>query len=1058
MIILNQEGDVDCQIPSLADRCRGCCTQPLARKMYLKMTKNPQLAMPSKFVLTLVILMICLLACQRGQRNVVIQNPPRDKSELSDPHDALAGFRLYPGLKIQPFASEPMLINPTNIDVDERGRIWVCEVQNYRGFRNDHPQRQAGDRILILEDTDGDGSADLQKVFYQGQDVNAALGIAKLGQQIYVAASPNMLIFTDLDGDDVPDSKDTLFTGLAGIDHDHGVHAIVFGPDGKLYFNFGNEGKRLRLKSGDLAKDKRGQEIEEGNTFRQGMIFRCNADGSDLEILGHNFRNNYEVAVDPFGALWQSDNDDDGNKATRINFVMEYGNYGFKDAVTGAGWRTPRIGMHEEVPKRHWHLNDPGVVPNLLQTGAGSPTGMLVYEGTMLPKVFQGQMIHCEPGKNVVRAYPVVKDGAGYKAEIVPILISEDTWFRPSDVCAAPDGSIFISDWYDEGVGGHLMADIQQGRIYRIHTEGQGNYRPQAVELSTASQAVRHLNHVNQATRFLAHQRVVRAPNAAELLTNLIDSCMDTRLKARAYWCLAGLPNYGWQSAQRASSEHEPNLRKTALRIGRQFLSVDHQLMLIDQLKNDTHIDVLREGAISLRFLSGLKANQLWTHLARKYDGQDRWYLEALGIGSDLDADARWESYQKTMDQRDLVLHPDITWRIKSPLKLERLEALILQSSSAEEMVRYFRALHFLPRNKTAPLLVRVLDYGTHPLEKDLIRFALASLSPEMLETEPSIQEKIREVLPDLRGSSTWTMLVRSANLRDEAPILLDSALLSHNENFRKEAIHLVHQLMGAAFVQAKFRKSDLEGKVALLELMSHVQNKTSRAWKHSLFKDLSQPEIIRHRAAYALSKDWQGMEELMSRIEQGEMQKKDAEVVATYLTQSWRNDIQQQAIAWITKTRGKAPLNLNDLATRIGNSKQGAQVFDKYCQACHQIDGKGLNFGPDLSEIGDKLGKDGLLSAIVYPSLGIGFGYEGFEVKTKDGHIYHGFIESQTDESMTLRMMGGVTQEIPLGNIEEKTLLSASLMTANLHQLMEGDELVDLVEYLSQLGSKEVL
>ena len=190
--------------------------------------------------------------------------------------------------------------------------------------------------------------------------------------------------------------------------------------------------------------------------YQEGMVFRCNLDGSEFETLGWNFRNNWEVAVDSFGTLWQSDNDDDGNRATRINFVMEFGNYGYRDAKTGAGWREPRIGMHEDIPLRHWHLRDPGVVPNVLQTGAGSPTGILFYEGWLLPKAYRNQLIHCDAGPNIVRQYRLKADGAGYSATIAPVLHgARDNWFRPSDVCTAPDGSVIVADWYDPGVGGH---------------------------------------------------------------------------------------------------------------------------------------------------------------------------------------------------------------------------------------------------------------------------------------------------------------------------------------------------------------------------------------------------------------------------------------------------------------------------------------------------------------------------------------------------------------------------------------------------------------------------
>ena len=132
--------------------------------------------------------------------------------------------------------------------------------------------------------------------------------------------------------------------------------------------------------------------------YRQGKAFRLHEDGSRLEVIGHNFRNNFELAIDSYGSVWQSDNDDDGNASVRINMVMEYGNYGYQDEVTGAAWRQSRYDLEENTSSRHWHQNSPGVVPNLLMTGAGSPSGHDRFRGRMLPPEFRGQMLHAEPG------------------------------------------------------------------------------------------------------------------------------------------------------------------------------------------------------------------------------------------------------------------------------------------------------------------------------------------------------------------------------------------------------------------------------------------------------------------------------------------------------------------------------------------------------------------------------------------------------------------------------------------------------------------------------------
>src|SRR5436853_2475006 len=160
---------------------------------------------------------------------------------------SLKRFTVADGLEATLFASEPLVRNPTDMDIDERGRVWITEGVNYRStFQKWGILQSEGDRIVILEDTNGDGVADKQTVFYQDPSINTALGICVLGNKVIVSDSPNVFVLTDTDGDGKADKRELLFTGIGGKDHDHGVHAFVFGPDGKLYFNMGNESKRLK--------------------------------------------------------------------------------------------------------------------------------------------------------------------------------------------------------------------------------------------------------------------------------------------------------------------------------------------------------------------------------------------------------------------------------------------------------------------------------------------------------------------------------------------------------------------------------------------------------------------------------------------------------------------------------------------------------------------------------------------------------------------------------------------------------------------------------------------
>src|SRR5882757_6978721 len=105
--------------------------------------------------------------------------------------------------------------------------------------------QQDGDRTVHEEHSDGDGGEDEATPLYQDPTINSALGICVLGNKVIVSDSPNVFVLTDTNGDGIADKRELLFTGISGFDHDHGVHAFTFGPDGKLYFNMGNESKQL---------------------------------------------------------------------------------------------------------------------------------------------------------------------------------------------------------------------------------------------------------------------------------------------------------------------------------------------------------------------------------------------------------------------------------------------------------------------------------------------------------------------------------------------------------------------------------------------------------------------------------------------------------------------------------------------------------------------------------------------------------------------------------------------------------------------------------------------
>ncbi len=647
---------------------------------------------------------------------------------------AVKKFTVCEGLEATLFASEPMVRNPTDMDIDERGRVWITEGVNYRSsFQKWGVLQQEGDRIITLEDTKGTGLADKETVFYQDPSINAAIGICVLGNKVIVSDSPNVFVLTDTDGDGKADKRELLFTGISGVDHDHGVHAFTFGPDGKLYFNMGNESKQLYYPLTkevalhgtitDVPKkpvvDLDGNEVNSsGKPYRMGMAFRCNLDGSEVETLAWNFRNNYEVAVDSFGTLWQSDNDDDGNRGVRINYVMEFGNYGYSDEMTGAGWPTAwqkaksKGAPEDEKVFYEWHQYDPGVVPNLLNTGAGSPTGIIAYEGNLLPELFHGNVVHCDAGPRVVRAYLLQADGAGYKADIKNILTTSDTWFRPSDLCAAPDGSVYVADWNDAGVGGHYMADqrlaAMTGRIYRIAPPGKTAATPK-LNLSTARGCVDALQSPNLSTRYLAWTRLRALDAKAESDLKKLWAGNDQRMRARALQLLARIRGKANEYVTVALRDSNPDIRITGLRIARE-LKLD-VVPLVKMLAQDASAQVRRDCAIALRHNHSPEAPKLWATLASQHDGNDRWSLEALGIGADLQWDSFLDAWLAMAGEKwNTPAGRDIVWRSRAKKTAGLLVKIIGDKTlSAKDRDHYFRSFDFISGPEKDAALVELL-------------------------------------------------------------------------------------------------------------------------------------------------------------------------------------------------------------------------------------------------------------------------------------------------------------------------------------------------------------
>lgn len=791
------------------------------------------------------------------------------------------------------------------------------------------------------------------------------------------------------------------------------------------------------------------------------MVFRCDTNGTNVECLAYNFRNPYEVAVDSYGLLWQSDNDDDGNRSTRINYLMDYGNYGFTDEMTGAGWRAYRTNIEDSIPLRHWHQNDPGSIPNLLQTFAGSPTGIIVYEGSLLPKQFYGQMIHCDAGNNVVRAYPVQKNGAGYTASITNILKGDkDQWFRPADVCVAPDGSLIVADWYDPGVGGHAAGDQSRGRIYRIAPPNT-TYNIPKQDYSSVQGAVTALQNPNLSVRYHAWNTLQQMGNAAvsELEKLWNNTSADPRMRARAFWVLVKMKNADIHKyIQEAIKDANPDLRITGLRAARELNSI--VLYAVGILAEDKDPQVLRECAIALHHRIDPLAPLLWAGLASKYDGKDRWYLEALGIGADGQWDAFFSAYQsKISNSLQSEASKNIVWRARTDAALPYLSTLALAPQVAfNDRLKYFRAFDFYKGSLKSQLLLKMIEDNTSN-DTSLNKVVLHALDVQTVKQSSIAQTALKNVLQSVYGTDEFNELTDRYEVKTQNENLLKMALAKPNESIGRNAAGLLLKLGGNPLAWKIINGKDSAQQDSLLIALARVGSKNSVDLLQTVALSNKYPMPLRKKAAEKIGNSWSGEERVLEILKTKKVPTELIPDVVASVSGAWRGNIRAQAASYLPNAgknnAAKAAPTLQELLAIKANAEGGKKVFNNVCTSCHQVGNTGYDFGPKLTEIGSKLPKEGLLEAIVHPSKGIGFGYEGWQLKMKDGSSLSGIISSKTETDIVLKLPGGATKEIKTADVETMSQMKESMMPEGLYQAMSKEDLASLLEYLSGLKKR---
>lgn len=335
---------------------------------------------------------------------------------------------------------------------------------------------------------------------------------------------------------------------------------------------------------------------------------------------------------------------------------------------------------------------------------------------------------------------------------------------------------------------------------------------------------------------------------------------------------------------------------------------------------------------------------------------------------------------------------------------------------------------------------------------------ALSRLKGIDLETHPAVRQAVQRLLEQVRGRPEFVQLVRDFNLPNQEKALVQLAIDHAQDSAGVDAARLLVERQAWRELRAALAGSDAASATRLAEALGNLGDPHAVPLLLPLVQDAHADAALRNAAVRALANTHEGARELLALAQQDKLSAALKLVAAMALNHARWPDLQAAArgLLPLPESRDAEPLPpVSELARRRGDPARGREVFHREsvaCDKCHQVHGRGVDFGPNLSEIGAKLAREALYEAILDPSAGISFGYEGWDLELKDGNEVFGLIVSETAEDLTLKTPTGHLTRYRQSEIVRRRRQAGSPMPAGLAAALSVQDLVDLVEYLASL------
>ncbi len=946
--------------------------------------------------------------------------------------------KVPPEFQVSLFASEPMVRQPCSMAFDEQGRLFVGMGPQYRKPKPE----TAGDSVVMVLDTDGDGKADQTKLFATG--FNAIQGLAWHGRDLWIANAPDLTVVRDTNGDDVGDQYVKLYTDLGNLEH--GLHGLNWAPDGKLYMSKGNSkglnqpgryapkpfrdlwGLTAPADVPDFPAPKTFSKDDYHHAYHKpsddwgmdGGVLRCEDGGYNLEIVSRGFRNPWDITMDS-GFNWLG-TDNDQNQGDRV-FMPFYGAH--------FGWNHPW--------SSHWspetHAPTARVSGPLFQ---GSGTGVIFCRSPQFPPAYRGAFLVNDWLQKKTYLWRPEWDGAMLRpdgGEFTAFIEGGSSLFRPTDLEFGPDGALWVLGW-SSGYGAEWDDGklTNEGRIFRIAWKDA----PRAKSIKTKSlkefsieELISEFDSPLPVRRINAQDQLVQRGKSVtpQLLKHLTAGGLTENQETWTIWALGRIPNATslpefLQTILQADTKDAVNRQVQAVRI---LSHRANQFQLKDRLADCMTVALLHPQP-RVRFAAVQAINEArQTELAPEL-------LKLLEQESDATIFyAGWQALRtlrSVADRRALLM--DKRAAVRRAALLSLLETQELTETEVQQLLS----------NETDSEIRQVAELWTRKMQQA---------------TGPAIKGRsLREAsgLEETEASAGAIATIRNLKSQSDSEYkVVAGGFVKGTRTYVDRGYRLTSvppALAGWDLIQTANSDESSRGKdwltaEAIVPVRVSVgideDQQAPPAWLTGNFKkEPYRAEIDEGAKLVFYSRTFDvGLIELGGNTDNGDAGSMVNYLVAVAPVQLERSD---------SKATTKDALSMLDRGDRDRGEVLFRHSLGAGCAKCHSLDQAKNGFGPNLSNVGSRSNARHIVHSIVEPSEIITEGFNQQTVVTDEGKVYSGVLLEESGLTLSLGQSTGERIDIPKSSIEERKTNPTSAMP-EMAETLTPLQVADLATFL---------